>query len=299
MKKFVVISGKGGTGKTVLTASMAVLAKNKIMVDCDVDAADLHLLLNPEIIETHDFTGVRKAVINQAGCDRCGRCVPICRFDAISSVVGTSSLSREDIQKEKFEIDPISCEGCGICVLVCPAHAIRMEENIAGKWFVSHTEYGPFVHAKLGIAEENSGKLVAKIRQVAEGIAEKEKLDYIIIDGPPGIGCPVIASLSGADLALIVTEPTLSGIHDMERVMDVAKHFSVPAKVIINKFDINPHNSAVIDKVCRKRSIPVLGRLPFSQKIVEAMIRGLPVAACRRDPIARKISMLWNKIASS
>jgi MinD superfamily P-loop ATPase len=194
VKQIVVISGKGGTGKTILTASFAALAQNKVMVDCDVDAADLHLLLQPEIKERHEFRSGMTARINAEICEQCGQCISVCRFDAIS---------------KDFIVDPVSCEGCTICSYVCPAGAITLEENISGEWFISNTKYGPLVHAKLGIAEENSGKLVMQVRQAAKEIAEKDNLDYVIIDGPPGIGCPVIASLSGVDLAVIVTEPTL------------------------------------------------------------------------------------------
>jgi MinD superfamily P-loop ATPase len=284
IKQITVISGKGGTGKTILTASFAALAKKACFVDCDVDAADLHLLLEPKIKETHQFKSGRTARIDQRVCTQCGECVKVCRFHALN---------------DDIKVDPISCEGCAVCSLVCLVKAIKMEENFAGKWFISSTKYGPFVHARLEIAEENSGKLVARIRQVAKEIAEKENLDYIIIDGPPGIGCPVIASLAGADLALVITEPTLSGIHDMERVMDLARHFSIPAKVIINKYDINLQNSRVIEEICRKRSVSILGRLPFSKKIVESMIKGVPVVTYCSDQVTREIIASWNKIASN
>jgi len=211
MKQLVVISGKGGTGKTVITAAFAALAKNKVMADCDVDAADLHILLMPEIIERHDFSGGRTAIIDKTKCNNCGTCISQCRFEAIS--------------EETFTVDPISCEGCGVCFRVCPKGAISMENNKSGEWFISSTPYGPFVHARLGIAEENSGKLVAVVRQNAKLIAGKEKRDLIIIDGPPGIGCPVISSISGTDAVLVVTEPTLSGVHDMKRVLELAGHF--------------------------------------------------------------------------
>jgi MinD superfamily P-loop ATPase len=281
VKQIVVISGKGGTGKTILTASFAALAQNKVMVDCDVDAADLHLLLQPEIKERHEFRSGMTAWINAEICEQCGQCISVCRFDAIS---------------EDFIVDPVSCEGCTICSYVCPAGAITLEENISGEWFISNTKYGPLAHAKLGIAEENSGKLVTQVRQAAKEIAEKNNLDYVIIDGPPGIGCPVIASLSGVDLAVIVTEPTLSGIHDMERVAQVSRHFGVPTKVVINKYDINPDNSEEIKKICQKGDIEVIAQLPFSQKVSESIVQGVPLVEFCSNEIAKDISFLWERI---
>jgi MinD superfamily P-loop ATPase len=281
MKQIVVISGKGGTGKTVLTASFASLAKNKVMADCDVDAADLHLLLQPEIKERHEFKSGVTATIDKELCQECGECISVCRFHAIN---------------EDFTIDPISCEGCTICRYVCPVEAITLKENLSGEWFVSNTKYGPFVHAKLGIAEENSGKLVSVVRQAAKEIAEKENLDYIIIDGPPGIGCPVIASLSNVDLAMIVTEPTLSGIHDMERVAQVTKHFGVATKVVINKYDINLDNSADIKRICQKENIEVVAQLPFSQKVSESIVQGVPLVEFCGNGIAQDVSFLWERI---
>ncbi|GAI43876.1 unnamed protein product, partial [marine sediment metagenome] len=211
MKEVVVLSGKGGTGKTSIVGSFAALAKSKVLADCDVDAADLHLLLQPTIREEHEFWSGQVAVIDGEKCTRCGLCQDICRFAAI----------------KEFEVDAISCEGCGFCSHVCPAEAITMKENLAGHWFISDTIYSPLVHARLGITQENSGKLVAAVRQQARQMAENQEVDFIISDGPPGIGCPVISSLSGASLALLVTEPTLSGIHDLERVLGVCRHFSV------------------------------------------------------------------------
>jgi MinD superfamily P-loop ATPase len=281
VKQIVVISGKGGTGKTILTASFAALAKNKVMVDCDVDAADLHLLLQPEIKERHEFRSGMTARINAEICEQCGQCISVCRFDAIS---------------EDFIVDPVSCEGCTICSYVCPAGAITLEENISGEWLISDTKYGPLVHAKLGIAEENSGKLVMQVRQAAKEIAEKDNLDYVIIDGPPGIGCPVIASLSGVDLAVIVTEPTLSGIHDMERVAQVSRHFGVPTKVVINKYDINLDNSEEIKEICQKADIEVIAQLPFSQKVSESIVQGVPLVEFCSNEIAQNISFLWERI---
>ena len=281
MKQIVIISGKGGTGKTVLTASFAALVTNKVMVDCDVDAADLHLLLQPEIKERHEFRSGVTAMIDKELCQECGECISVCRFNAIS---------------EDFRIDHISCEGCTICSYICPVEAIKLEENLSGEWFISDTKYGPLIHAKLGIAEENSGKLVTVVRQAAKEIAEKENLDYVIIDGPPGIGCPVIASLANVDLAMIVTEPTLSGIHDMERVAQVSKHFGVPTKVVINKYDINPDNSEDIKKICQKEDIEVISQLPFSQKVSESIVHGVPLVEFCSDRIAQDISLLWERI---
>jgi MinD superfamily P-loop ATPase len=200
MKQIVVISGKGGTGKTIFTASLAALAPSKVLVDCDVDAADLHLLLNPRTVEQHEFRSGKTAWIDPALCIGCGKCADVCRFNAIAD------------NGKDFEVNPLACEGCGLCARICPVEAVEMRENLCGEWYLSETAYGPFVHAKLGIAQENSGKLVACVREAAKGIAQTRNLDYVIIDGPPGIGCPVLASLTGTDLAVIVTEPTLSGI---------------------------------------------------------------------------------------
>lgn len=282
MKQITVISGKGGTGKTVLTASFAALAKRACFVDCDVDAADLHLLLHPVIKEKHVFKSGSTARIDKHSCRECGECIDICRFSAISN---------------DCIIDPISCEGCGICSIVCPNQAISMEENLSGEWYVSATKYGPFVHARLGIAEENSGKLVMQIRQVAQSIAKDERLDYVIIDGPPGIGCPVIASLSGVDMALIVTEPTMAGIHDMERILEVTDHFSIPAKVVVNKYDINLENTESITQRCNRRDVEVLAHLPFSEKVVQSMVQGVPMTEFSDNGVAKAICDLWLALA--
>jgi MinD superfamily P-loop ATPase len=281
MKQIVVISGKGGTGKTMLTASFAVLADNKVMADCDVDAADLHLLLHPAIKECHEFRSGKTAVINKDLCEECGECIRVCRFAAV---------------KENFIVDSISCEGCAVCRLICPSGAISMKENVSGEWYISDTNYGPMVHARLGIAEENSGKLVTLVRQNAQKIAETENKDYIIIDGPPGIGCPVIASLANVDLALIVTEPTLSGIHDMERIASVAQHFKVPTKVVINKYDINLQNTGDIKEICAVKDIEVLALLPFSRKVIQSIVKGMPVVKYCDDQVTEDIAFLWEKI---
>ncbi|MGQ9702243.1 MAG: ATP-binding protein [bacterium] len=283
MKQIVIISGKGGTGKTVLSASFAVLARNAVFADCDVDAADLHLLLRSEIKETHDFQSGKKAKIDKKLCTECGYCIDVCRFASISS---------------DFIVDAISCEGCGVCSYICPARAIEMEDNVSGEWFISETKYGPLVHARLGIAETNSGKLVSLVRQNAKKIAKERDLKYIIIDGPPGISCPVIASLVGVDLAIIVTEPSLSGIHDMKRIIELAKNLSIPIQVIINKADINTKNSIAIEKLCKMSNIPVLGRLPFSDKVVESITKGVPVVEFCKEEITEEINIIWEKIAS-
>ena len=281
MKQIAVISGKGGTGKTVLTASFSALAKNKVMADCDVDAADLHLLLHPVIKERHDFAGGITAKIDEGVCIRCRQCVDICRFDSIT---------------DKIKVDPISCEGCALCSRICPVEAIKIEDNICGEWFVSETKYGPLVHAKLGIAEENSGKLVTKVRQVAKEIAKNKGMDYVIIDGPPGIGCPVIASLTGVDVAVIVTEPTLSGIHDMERVLDVASHFEIDSKVVVNKYDLNIDNSKQIMSFCREKNIELAGMIPFSREVSESIVKGIPIIEYTQNGITKDIISIWEKI---
>ena len=277
MKQIVVISGKGGTGKTVVAGSFAALAKNKVMVDCDVDAADLYLLLHPVVKERHEFRSGQTAAIDQSLCKKCGKCVVACRFGAV---------------KTDYTIEPFSCEGCALCSHICPHGAIHMKENLAGEWFVSDTQHGPFVHAKLGIAEENSGKLVAKIRQVAKELAEKQNLNYVIIDGPPGIGCPVIASLSGVDCALIVTEPTLSGLHDAQRVMELAKHFNISVKLVVNKYDLNLAMTQSIEEFCRRQDVPVIGKIVFDKTVVKALVAGKTIveyAGCAAGDEVRKI----------
>ena len=281
MKQIVVISGKGGTGKSVLTASFASLAKNKVMADCDVDAADLHLLLHPAVKERHEFRSGKTAKLDKKLCNKCGKCIVACRFDAIN---------------DGLTIDPVSCEGCGLCSLICPVGAITMQENIAGEWFVSDTKYGPFVHAKLGIAEENSGKLVAKVRQIAKEIAEKKGLDHVIIDGPPGIGCPVIASLSGVDCALVVTEPTLSGLHDAKRVIEVAEHFKVPVKLVVNKYDLNTEMTDRIELFCVNKGFAVIGKIGFDRAIVESMVAGKTIVEHCRGTIREEIVKIWEEL---
>ncbi|MBE9514281.1 MAG: ATP-binding protein [Chloroflexi bacterium] len=280
MKEIVVLSGKGGTGKTSVVGSFAVVAKNKVLADCDVDAADLYLLLSPTLKEEKEFWSGHVAVINEEECTQCGLCQEVCRFDAIKD----------------FKVDPISCEGCGFCYHVCPSEAITMKECLSGHWFISETRYGALIHARLGIAGENSGKLVALVRQDAKLVAEKEGLEYIITDGPPGIGCPVISSLSGANLALLVTEPTLSGIHDLERVLGVCYHFGIPALVCINKYDLNEENTRQIEDYCWGQGIKVAAKIPLDNVVTEALVKGLPVVEYSQNRVSQEIERLWQSI---
>jgi MinD superfamily P-loop ATPase len=281
MKEVVVLSGKGGTGKTSIVASFAALAKSKVLADCDVDAADLYLLLKPQIKEENEFWSGQVAFIDKELCTECGLCEALCRFDAIKD----------------YAVDSISCEGCGLCSHICPVDAITMQDTLAGHWFISDTKYGPLSHAKLGIAEENSGKLVALVRQNAKLIAEKKGLRYIIADGPPGIGCPAISSLSGASLALLVTEPTLSGIHDFERVIGLCRHFGIPALVCINKCDINEENSHHIEDYCCEQGIEISSKIPFDNVVTEALIQGLPVVEYSDGKVSHEIEASWQAIS--
>jgi MinD superfamily P-loop ATPase len=259
MKELVVISGKGGTGKTSIMAAFASLARHKVLCDADVDAADLHLIMDPQVKERHDFQSGHTAVINQDKCTQCGLCRDLCRWNAIS---------------EEFVVDPIQCEGCGVCHYFCPEEAIDFPLNTCGEWFIADTRFGPMAYAMLGIAEENSGKLVTLIRQEGKKLAEKNNLDMLITDGPPGIGCPVIASLGGATAVLIVAEPTVSGRHDMERVTDLAAFFKIPAMVCVNKFDLNPDEASAIEDFARERQVKVMGRIPFDPVFTESMVQG-------------------------
>jgi len=281
MKEIVVLSGKGGTGKTSIVGSLAALAERKVLADCDVDAADLHLLLKPRLKQETEFWSGQVAHIDPEKCTQCGLCQDLCRFDAIRD----------------FRVDPVSCEGCGFCSHICPAEAITMKENLSGHWFISDTKYGPLVHARLGIAQENSGKLVAQVRQQARQIAGERNLDCIISDGPPGIGCPVISSLSGANLALMVTEPTLSGIHDLERVLDVCRHFGVTAVVCINKYDLNEENTLKIESYCASQGIGVAGRIPFDNVVTESIVKGIPVVEYSDGRVSQEIKRLWDGIS--
>jgi MinD superfamily P-loop ATPase len=292
MKQLVVISGKGGTGKTVLTGAFAALAQNKVMADCDVDAADLHLLLSPVVKQQHKFKSGQTAVIDNNLCRQCGKCIDICRFNAVRFRKGKDAKA----QNSSYIIDTVACEGCGFCAFICPEQAITMQDNVSGEWFISDTRFGTMVHAKLGIAEENSGKLVALVRKQAKELAEEKNCEWVIIDGAPGIGCPVIASLSGIDCALVVTEPTLSGLHDAQRVIKVARHFNIPVKLIINKYDLNPQMSQRIETYCSENGITFIGKIAFDKSVVEAMIEGKTIIEYKDSPAKEAIINIWKNL---
>jgi MinD superfamily P-loop ATPase len=280
MKQLTIISGKGGTGKTTITAAFATLAQNAVLADCDVDAADLHLILDPAIKHDEEFYGGKVADIDASQCNQCGICQDLCRFDAIHN----------------FSVDPSACEGCRVCTFACPEKAIRMRDKLSGHWYISNTRCGPMVHAHLGIAEDNSGKLVSVVRQQAKQIAEQEARELIIIDGPPGIGCPVIASITGVDLVLVITEPTLSGLHDMERVLQTAAHFSIPALVCVNKYDINPENTEKIEARCAECGVQVIGKIPYNKNVTAAMIQKKSVIEHNCGEITKAAEKIWEQV---
>jgi MinD superfamily P-loop ATPase len=282
MKQLTILSGKGGTGKTSITASFGVLAKNSIVADCDVDAPDLHMLLHPVVMKTQEFVGSKLAVINDLNCIKCGLCRENCTFGAISS---------------NLEIDEITCEGCGVCEVVCPAGAIAMIQRISGNAYLSKTKYGFMSHALLYPGESNSGKLVTLVRQNAKILSQKENCDLIIIDGSPGIGCPVIASITGVDAALVVTEPTLSGIHDLKRVLALLDHFNVSPSVCINMFDVNSENTNKILDFCEEERVDVVGVIPFSPEVTKAMVNGKTVVEFSPNSIvSEEITSMWKKL---
>ncbi|MGB2727328.1 MAG: ATP-binding protein [Halobacteriota archaeon] len=286
MKQITIISGKGGTGKTTLVGSFTALAENKVIADCDVDAPDLHLLLHPEIIKKEEFKGLKVAVMDKTLCTECGICEEACRFNAISVSDNASG----------YEVNPARCEGCGACVFMCEQEAITLKERVSGYAFVSKTKYGTMAHAELNIAEEASGKLVTVVRNNAQQVAEGEGCELILIDGAPGICCPVIASLTGVDLALIVTEPTMSGLHDLERILDVTRHFGIASIVCINKYDINEENSKRITEFCRQRGIEVVGNIPYDPVVTEAMVAGMPVVEFSEGKVSDAIKDVWEGI---
>jgi len=284
MVEIIVISGKGGTGKTSLTGALAHLASGKVICDLDVDAPDLHLLLGPEHDSVEEFYSGHQAVIDPARCTDCGQCLERCRFGAILRTESGPS------------IDPLKCEGCKVCVEFCPEGAIDFREKHCGQWYISRTRFGTLVHAQLFPGEENSGRLVALLRQKARELAEARGLDLILADGAPGIGCPVISSLAGTDLAVVVTEPTPSGQHDLERVIDLCAHFNIPAGVIINKFDLNQSLSRRIKAFCAQRRVKVLAELPHDPAVTEAMVRGRVITEHQRGGLAEVLGQTWAAI---
>ncbi len=283
MKELTIISGKGGAGKTSVMASFASLAESKIIVDADVDAADLHLVLPPDIEKEEPFTGMGLAVIDPDRCTACGDCRDRCQFDAIS---------------EDFVVDRLACEGCGVCVHFCPAEAIDFPARTCGRWFISNTRHGRMVHARLGIAEENSGMLVTLLRNEAKKLAEAEGRELILLDGPPGIGCPVIASMTGADAVLVVTEPTLSGIHDLERVNELAAFLKVPAMVCVNKYDINSDMSEKIRQYAADNNMTYVGEIPYDRDVTAAMVAQEALVDHSSGPAAVAVKDVWEKVSA-
>jgi MinD superfamily P-loop ATPase len=285
VKQLVILSGKGGTGKTTIAAALAHLASQElsiILADADVDAANLELVLDPIKREVQDFTGGKVAAIDPAKCTACGICHEVCRFEAI--------IPRD----EMYRVDPLACEGCATCYYQCPEEAIRMEEQQDGQWFRSDTRFGPLFHAHLFAGRENSGKLVTLVKQQARLLALDTGAALVFVDGPPGIGCPVISASAGMDLALHVVEPTISGIHDLERVMGTTDHFGVPSLVAINKADLNPARSEEIAAFCAERGVEVVGRVPYDDIVTEAMVQGQPVTEYSDGPVAEALSEIWD-----
>jgi MinD superfamily P-loop ATPase len=294
MKEIVIISGKGGTGKTSIAASFAALASGRaVFADCDVDAADLHLILEPEIRKRAEFSSGHKAVIRAEECTGCGKCADICRFDALKV-----TTTWDGFPSVRYAVDPIACEGCGVCVRFCPAGAIEFPEQVCGEWFISDTRFGPLVHARLGIAAENSGKLVTLVRGEAKKIATKRGADYLLIDGSPGIGCPVIASLTAAGMALIVTEPTVSGDHDLRRIAGLTKQLGVPAMVCVNKFDINPDATAAIQRFAATAGMQFAGTVRYDKAATMAQREEKTVVEYARGGIADDIRSIWNTVST-
>ena len=291
MKELVVISGKGGTGKTSLVASFAALARRAVVADCDVDAADLHLILEPQIQGCEDFVGGRKARVTLERCLAQRQCLDLCRFGAISfDGPGNGRVAKT------CRIDPLACEGCGVCFDFCPRDAIRFEPVVCGQWFVSQTRCGPLVHARLGVAAENSGKLVTHLRRTAARLAAERQLDLILCDGSPGIGCPAIASLTGASLALFVAEPTVSGLHGFRRVAELAMRLGVPGMLAVNKADLNARVTEQLEDWARQHGIAVAGRVPYDSAVTRAQLARRPVVEVSDGPTAQAIRDLWDKV---
>ncbi len=281
IKELVIISGKGGTGKTSISGSFAALAEKKVMADCDVDAADLHLIMEHKVLSDESFSTSRKALVNRELCIDCGKCAELCRFEAIT---------------EDFNVKTLSCEGCGVCAAFCPVDAIKMTDHESGRWFISETIHGPLVHACLGMAEGNSGKLVALLRKEARKIAEENGYNLIIVDGSPGTGCPVIASVTGASYLLIITEPTVSGLHDLKRALELASHFRVKSGVSVNRADINIEAAFEIENFCISKGIDFLGNIPYDRDVTNAQIECKSVVEYSNGPASKAIIELWEKV---
>jgi len=281
MQELVIISGKGGTGKTSLTACFAYLAMDQVLADCDVDAADLHILVNPRIVHEEEFRGGIKARIDRDKCIECRNCIDACRFAAIS---------------EDLIVSPMSCEGCGVCFHICPEEAVILEEGINGRWFISETRFGPMAHAELFPGEENSGKLVALVRNQAKVLARKQNKSLILVDGAPGVGCPVISSVTGADHVLIVTEPSLSGLHDMERAVQLVQGFRIPISVVINKYDVSADGSEKIERFARMAGVNLLGKIPYDPGVITAMVQRRCVLENGAGPAGSAIREIWNRM---
>lgn len=261
IKQITVVSGKGGTGKTTFVSALAVLMENKVIADCDVDASNLHLVIDPVVVNKETFVSGKVYSIDKNKCIECGKCITYCRFSAIS---------------DDYVIDSFSCEHCGLCEKICPVDAIITQPREAGEWYVSNSRYGVFIHAELNAGEENSGKLVTKVREEAKKYAQKEGKEFILIDGPPGVGCPVIASITGVDIVVIVTEPSMSGLHDLKRVLELIDYFRITPVVVINKYDLNIENSKLIEEFCEKRKIEIIAKIPYTKQIVDSIVKGIP-----------------------
>lgn len=284
MQELVIISGKGGTGKTSLVGALASLGENQVLADCDVDAADLHLLMAPQVVEQGPFSGGKRARIDQDKCVACGTCAEVCRFGAVTSA------------PQGYSIDPIACEGCGVCSWFCPVEAIPFEPVVNGTWYRSQTRFGPLVHASLGVAEENSGKLVSLVRQKARAWAEEVGADWLLVDGSPGVGCPVIASITGADMVLVVTEPTPSGLHDLERVLQLCQHFAIPARVVVNKWDIYPQASRSLAAAAEAGGGSVVGWLSYDGVVTHAQRQGVAVPELGEGSWSAQVRMVWQAL---
>lgn len=294
MKELVVLSGKGGTGKTSLVASLAALLRPAVLVDCDVDAADLHLVLQPQIASRESFTGGSKARVLAERCTRCGRCVELCRFEAIHADGPAGPLTDTTMR-----IDRLACEGCGVCADHCPAGAILFEPVVAGEWFVSQTRCGPMVHARLGVGAENSGKLVTQVRRTAQQVAAEKAMELVLCDGSPGIGCPVIASLTGASMVLFVVEPTPSGLHDFQRVAELAERLVVPGLLVVNKADLHPELAGRLRNAAITRGVAWLGDIPYDPEVTRAQIAGQSVVECSSGPASRAIREIATRVEES